>query len=161
MKKLLLLIVITLVLPGCAMFQDVKNVAPVETIFSDNVKPMDPMPPVEVQTLPEMPKAQRAYGENGEPLVGFTVEGLDQLRLYRAKAEANTQLANDLVAVNNSVVAERNAVARLGKLEEARANYLAQQWKVQADEADKAKRDQRISEWGNRLLWVVSLFLIK
>lgn len=159
--RTLLIVPLLLLMVGCSTFQDTKNVAPIETVFSDNVATMDPVPEVKVQDLPVMPKAQRAYTANGEPLVGFTIDGLDQLRIYRAKAEANTALANDLVAVNNSVVAERNAVVRLGKMEEARANYLAQQWKMQADEADKAKKEQRLSEWGNRLLWALSLFLLK
>lgn len=159
MNKLILLMLLTLV--GCSAFQTKENVAPIDHTYSETVKPLPSLDGVAVQQLPVSPKAIKAVGPNGEPLVGFTVEGADQLRKLRAAAEANTQLATDALDTNRSLINERNSVVQLGRLEEARANYLAQQWKMQADEADKAKRDQRWSEWGNRLLWVVSLFLIK
>lgn len=156
--KRIMCMCLSLLLAGCATTQ---YVAPIDTTFSDTVKDLPRIEGVVVQELPELPTAVKTYDSQGVPHVGFTVEGADRLRELRAKAEANTELANDLLRTAQSLQAERDSVARLGRMEEARANYLAQQWKMQAEEADRQRSERKWSEWGNRVMTIAAFLLLR
>jgi PBP1b-binding outer membrane lipoprotein LpoB len=156
--RLLFVLLAFLLLSGCAAFGEVKKVeAPVSKNFTDATRPLDPVT-LHVMPVPASPTAFRATDKAGNPAVGFTVSDLDRLREMRAVAKANTDLATSLLDTTNAVIKERNALVDLGRLEEARANYWAEQWAAAKTEAEQAKRDKQLAEWSSK--GSILLFLI-
>ena len=160
--RIFALMLLILMSSGCASMFGTKDSDRVQSkSFTEVSKPLEQLTEVKVQPLPVMPTAIPATDAQGNKVVGFTKDGLDQLRQLKAAAEVNTDLANGLLSTTNSVIAERNALARLGQVEEARANYYANMADEERKRADKEHRDRVIDNWSNRILLILGAFLLK
>lgn len=156
--KLHLLLVLLLAVTGCSTVD--QTIKP-DTVFTDTVKQLPlASDTIQVQPVPDSPTAIKATDAKGNAVVGFTKEGLDQLRQMRAAAETDAALAQQALSTLNSVINERNAVAKIGEVEQARANFYAEQYQVKAKEADREHRYRVVEEWASRISLLALLAIL-
>lgn len=91
------------------------------------------VPNVHVLPLPKLPELKyielSTEDEHGEELATLDNDGMEQLRVFKETARANTLMAQKLLENQALSVEYANNALRLAKLQEQRANVLGEQYK--------------------------------
>lgn len=143
-------------LSGCSV-TPVK--APISTTVTDRITVMEVYTDkIKVQPLPDTSsKPQKVITPSGEAFAGFNAQQLNALKELRIAAEANTLIAEELLSTHTALVNNRNTIAELAKIEEARANFMAEKWAEAETDLKQEKRDHFINLWGQRLLILLGI----
>lgn len=132
----LLCLVSVLLIVGCSP-------APVKPPITEH-EPIPQIEQIDTKALPVPAKPPVvAVEHNGQTYAGYTSEGLDQLKKAYAVARANTKALQEIIDAHNSLVRERNAIAKMVMLEQERADRLAKMWA-------EAESQRRYEQWANR-----------
>jgi hypothetical protein len=99
--------------------------------------------------------------KNGKQWAAFDVQGMNQLRLFNAAAQANTKTGVALLTTSQAQVTERNSLLALAQQEQARSNFLANQWADAKEDANKQQLEKETSGWAYKAMLVLTIFLLR
>lgn len=149
-------ITLLMLVSGCSVTQ-IK--APVSTAITDRVQLID-ISNIKIELL-ELPdtssKPKVAHTKDGEKVAGFNKKQLRSLKELREVAKVNTDIAIELIATNKALIDNRNTIVELAKIEESRANFMAEKWAAAETALEKEKRDHIIDVWSQRILMLLGI----
>lgn len=143
--KLLLLLLIGLTLTGCTTLSVTAPVADTfsefEAVKTTEIKPV---------AIPKLPKVDLSL---------FTEEQKRQIIQVRESGLANEALVNEMVKAYNSAIRERNALIELGKISDAKFDFMAQRWADSEEARARDKQEYLISEYFYKSLLLLGLVI--
>lgn len=118
-------------------------------------------PSVKIMDLPTLPEAELievgTEDDHEEEVAAFDNDGMEQLRIFKETARANTMLARKLLENQNLNVEYANNAVRLAKLQEQRANVLGQQYEQAENQRRAEKAEYEFELIFYRLLLIIGV----
>ena len=151
--KIFLSLLALVLLSGCARY----NIEPPLVDYTGQMEMVEPSV-IKIEEIPKSPEA-RSVSVDGEKLVAFDLEGMNDLKAMRDQARKNTEILREILLANNSLIQERNNLLGLAKEIERRANKLAVEWADTEEQRRKAEDLRSLERNIYQILTLIGLAL--